>query len=99
MGQGRTRALFGKINTPQRDTRVNVISGNSGDDVLLGHVVLRSAAAGKLVQCILALPASPLCPLLQSPQGPCCLPGLGQGDRDEAIGREATSQALTQQEN
>lgn len=22
-----------------------------------------------------SLPASPLCPLLQSPQGPCCLPG------------------------
>ena len=27
-------------------------SGNSGKDVLLGHIVLRSAAAGKLVQCI-----------------------------------------------
>lgn len=62
----------------QRDTGVNAISGNLRDDVLLGLLVLRPTAAGKLGQHILALPASPLCQVLQSPWVTCYCPRLGQ---------------------
>ena len=79
----------------QRDTGGNAISGNLRDDVLLGLLVLRPTAAGKLGQHILALPgaAEPPGYLLLFRAGP------GSGDRAQAIAREVTSQALTQQQN